>query len=308
MALYPPANVDTYRPIQGLALCAGFGGLELGLSIAEPRHRTVCYVERETYPAATLVARMEDQSLDHAPVWSDLKTFNGRPWRGKVDILTAGYPCQPFTFSGLRQGAADPRHLWPDVARVIEEVQPHTVFCENVEGHLSLGFSEVASNLQDMGFSVKAGLFSAYEVGAAHQRRRLFMLAHANHAAKWQSGRTSIQGQRSVLAGKSQSQRFADRIRRGSARLGAALACNKGRRFQTSVPPKTYPFSRPLHLSLRFGTRALPGELTFNPHFSDWLMGWPIGWSDPKQPVTELSHWLRHSRTALLNRRSRTVE
>lgn len=166
--------------LNGIALCAGAGGLELGLHIAEPGYRTVCFVERDAHAAATLVARMADQALDDAPVWSDVRAFDGRPWRGRVDILTAGYPCQPFSFAGKQLGEADPRHLWPDIARIIAEVGPEWVFCENVVGHLHLGFDVVARSLEGLGYRVAAGVFSAREVGAGHYRKRLFLLAHAD--------------------------------------------------------------------------------------------------------------------------------
>ncbi|WP_394227063.1 DNA cytosine methyltransferase [Paracoccus marcusii] len=161
----------------GLSLCSGAGGLDLGLAIAIPGYRAVGHVERETYPAATLVARMEDASLDQAVVWDDVGTFDGRPWRGAVDIVTAGYPCQPFSVAGKRRGADDPRHLWPHVARIIGEVEPPFVFLENVAHHLRLGFPEVASGLVGMGYRLAAGLFTAAEVGAPHKRERLFILA-----------------------------------------------------------------------------------------------------------------------------------
>ncbi|TBN46484.1 DNA cytosine methyltransferase [Paracoccus sediminis] len=161
----------------GLSLCSGAGGLDLGLTIAIPGYRAVGHVERETFAAATLVARMEDASLDQAVVWDDVGTFDGRPWRGAVDIVTAGYPCQPFSVAGKRRGADDPRHLWPHVARIIGEVQPHFVFLENVAHHLRLGFPEVAAGLVGMGYKLAAGLFTAAEVGAPHKRERLFILA-----------------------------------------------------------------------------------------------------------------------------------
>lgn len=135
------------------------------------------HVERETFAAATLVARMEDASLDQAVVWDDVATFDGRPWRGAVDIVTAGYPCQPFSVAGKRRGADDPRHLWPHVARIIGEIKPPFVFLENVAHHLRLGFPEVASGLVGMGYRLAAGLFTAAEVGAPHKRERLFILA-----------------------------------------------------------------------------------------------------------------------------------
>lgn len=167
--------------MHGLALCAGAGGLELGLHIAEPGYRTVGYVERQAEAAAALVARMEEEgSLDPAPVWDDIATFDGRPWRGKVDIVTAGYPCQGESNAGRRLGTADPRWLWPQVARIVAEVEPRYVFCENVAAHLGRSFPIVLGDLQRMGYRVAAGLFSAFEVGASHERKRLFILADAD--------------------------------------------------------------------------------------------------------------------------------
>lgn len=171
-----PDGADDAR-LFGLSLCSGAGGIDLGLTLALPGYRTVGHVERETYAAALLVARMEDAALDDAPVWDDVATFDGRPWRGAVDILSAGYPCQPFSLAGKRLGSEDPRHLWPHVARIIGEVEPPFVFLENVAHHLRLGFPEVAAGLVGMGYRLAAGLFTAAEVGAPHRRERLFILA-----------------------------------------------------------------------------------------------------------------------------------
>lgn len=188
-----PLNVDT-RTV--LSLCAGIGGLDLGLRLANPAARAVCYVEREATAAAILAARFEDGSLDEAPIWSDLRTFDGRAWRGCVDILTAGYPCQPFSVAGQRRGEDDPRHLWPHVARIIRECEPNGVFLENVGNHLKLGFREVALELRDMGFRVEAGLFTAEEVGAPHRRERLFALAYAGGARYAEPERLALCGTR----------------------------------------------------------------------------------------------------------------
>ena len=179
LALHPSgrASGPTDACLFGLSLCSGAGGLDLGLTIAIPGYRTLGYVERESYAAATLVARMEDAALDQAVVWDDVGTFDGRPWRGVVDILSAGYPCQPFSVAGKRLGTEDPRHLWPHVARIIGECEPPFVFLENVAHHLRLGFPEVASGLVSMGYKLAAGLFTAAEVGAPHKRERLFILA-----------------------------------------------------------------------------------------------------------------------------------
>lgn len=177
VALHSPARHDDLR---GISLCAGVGGLDLGLHIAEPGYRAVCHVERNSFAAATLVARMADTSLAAAPVWDDLRSFDGRPWRGRVHIVTAGYPCQPFSLAGDRRGEDDPRHLWPEVARIVREVGPEWCFFENVPGHLSLGLDVVARDLQAMGYRVAACVLSAAEVGGSHLRERLFILAHAD--------------------------------------------------------------------------------------------------------------------------------
>lgn len=170
-------EADDFR---GISLCAGYAGLDLGLHIAEPRYRTVAFVERESHAAATLVARMADQALGQAPIWDDLRTFDAAAWRGRVHLVSAGYPCQPFSYAGRRGGEADPRHLWPEVARIVDECQPEWVWCENVEGHLSMGYADVAASLRSLGYTPKAGLFTAREAGARHRRRRLFILAHAD--------------------------------------------------------------------------------------------------------------------------------
>ncbi|MBE3119160.1 MAG: DNA cytosine methyltransferase, partial [Candidatus Atribacteria bacterium] len=90
------------RPFNILSLCAGVGGLDLGLRIAVPTARVVCHVEREGYCAEVLAARMEEEGLGTVPCWSDLRTFDGRPWRGVVDCLTAGFPCPPVSCAGRR--------------------------------------------------------------------------------------------------------------------------------------------------------------------------------------------------------------
>ena len=164
-------------PFTVASLCAGTGGLDLGIKLAVPNARTILFVERESYACEVLATRMQEGSLDCAPVWTDIRTFDGKPWRGVVDCVVGGYPCQPFSFAGKRAGENDERHLWPDIARIVAEVEPAFCFFENVSGHLSLGFGAVAADLEQMGYEVAAGLFTAAEVGASHRRERLFILA-----------------------------------------------------------------------------------------------------------------------------------
>lgn len=144
--------------------------------------RTVAYSEIEAFAIELLLARMEGGALDAAPIWSDLKTFPWESFRDKVDILSGGYPCQPFSTAGKRAGKDDPRHLWPWIADGIRLVRPRVCFFENVEGHVSLGLRDVLGELGKLGYQVSWGIFSAAEVYAPHQRKRVFILAHRNDA------------------------------------------------------------------------------------------------------------------------------
>jgi DNA (cytosine-5)-methyltransferase 1 len=170
--------------VRALSLCAGVGGIDLGLRIANPGIRTVCYVENANFPAAVLAARMEDKTLAPAPVWDDVGTFDGRPWRGRVDLITAGFPCQPVSLAGKRAGMDDKRFIWGDIARIIGEVRPRYVFLENVPGILTAdrgAFLDcVLSSLVQLGFDCEWDLFSAEETGAPHKRQRWFCLAYTN--------------------------------------------------------------------------------------------------------------------------------
>jgi DNA (cytosine-5)-methyltransferase 1 len=170
--------MDTPQTITHISLCAGYGGIDLGLRRAIQGLRTIAFSEIEGYAAANLVAKMEAGLLDPAPIWTNLKTFPWAAFRDRVDILSGGYPCQPFSAAGKRLGGDDPRHLWPYIARGIRILQPRVCFFENVEGHISLGLSDVIEDLAGMGYRTTWGIFSASEVGAPHQRKRVFIMAH----------------------------------------------------------------------------------------------------------------------------------
>ena len=183
--------MDTTKAITHVSLCAGYGGIDLGLSRAIPSLRTVAFSEIEAFACANLVSKMEAGLLDCAPIWTNLKTFPWAEFYGRVDLLSGGYPCQPFSSAGKRLGTEDPRHLWPFIANGIRLMRPKLCFFENVEGHISLGLREVISKLESMGYKVSWGIFSAREVGAPHQRKRVFIMAHdksqriQGHWAAW---------------------------------------------------------------------------------------------------------------------------
>jgi DNA (cytosine-5)-methyltransferase 1 len=160
--------------LNGLALCAGVGGLELGIERVFDGYQTVAFVEGEAFAASNLVKKMEEGSLAAAPIWSDLRTFDGIPWRGKVDVLSAGFPCQPFSIAGKREGVEDSRHLWPSVSRIIGEVRPSIIVLENVPGVIDAAGLGIAGNLSQMGYDFAWGIVRASEAGAPHRRARFF--------------------------------------------------------------------------------------------------------------------------------------
>jgi len=189
--------------MNGLALCTGIGGLELGLGMVVPDYRTVCAVEREAYPAAILAQRQKDEALHPFPVWDDLATFDGKPWRGVVDIVTGGIPCQPFSYAGKRKGGDDERNLWPEALRIVGEVRPALAFFENVPGVEQYYFNQVWPELHQLGYEVAEGIFSAAEVGASHRRERVFILAYGRrehvNVQQW-AARPELETEGNVLA------------------------------------------------------------------------------------------------------------
>jgi DNA (cytosine-5)-methyltransferase 1 len=176
------SHVDSTSPVTHVSLCAGYGGIDLGLHRAIRNLRTIAVSEIEAFACANLVAKMEAGLLDCAPIWTDLKTFPWAEFRDRVDILSGGYPCQPFSAAGKRLGAEDPRHLWPHISAGIAAMRPSCCFFENVEGHISLGLSDVIEDLDRLGYRATWCVASASECGAPHQRKRIFILAHDSSA------------------------------------------------------------------------------------------------------------------------------
>jgi len=183
-------NVDTTQTntITHLSLCTGYEGIGRGLRAVLPNVREIAYVEIEAFAIANLVAKMETQQLDAAPIYTNLKTFPYRKFRGQVDILSGGFPCQGFSQAGKQKGVDDPRHLFPFIAEGIRECKPQCVFLENVEGIISCKTHEgesvlqyVLRTLEGLGYRTTAGIFSASEVGAPHQRKRVFILGYSQH-------------------------------------------------------------------------------------------------------------------------------
>lgn len=169
-----------------ISLCTGGAGLDLGLELAIPTARAVAMVEREAYAAARLVAAFAQGLLAPAALWDDVRTFDGRPWRGRVDGLIGGIPCQPHSHAGRKRGTLDERDLWTDARRIVVQGRPWFVLIENVTGMLSAGADEIAGanrvrrDLLKLGYAVEGGLFRASEVGSSQERERIFILGVDN--------------------------------------------------------------------------------------------------------------------------------
>jgi DNA (cytosine-5)-methyltransferase 1 len=285
------------HPLQGLALCAGVAmldeGLRAGLEYLGLDYRTVAYVEREAPAAAQLVALMEAGAIHQAPIWSDLTTFDARPWRGKLDCITAGFPCQPHSVAGKRAGLEDARWIWPDITRIVREAEPSFCGFENVPGLVSTGGLEhVLFDLASLGFDVECGSMQASSVGAAHQREREFILAYrrgtrlanarrlCDHALK----QISISGSRkSACAGEvGPSVGFTH-----SQRSQGRRECRDPQRRQE---PSGYAglasgaLFAPPQMTINGPTLSQDGRTSrprLNPAFACWLMGWPWWWTNP---------------------------
>jgi DNA-cytosine methyltransferase len=190
--------VDNTKEFKHISLCTGYGGIDLGLKRIIRGLRTIAYSEIEGYAVANLVQKIEAGHLDAAPIWTNLKTFPYADFYRKVDIISGGFPCQPFSQAGQKDGDSDPRHLWPYIKRGIELTRPALVFLENVQGILSAKLRgthwedeegtpvllHIFRQLERVGYKPTAGIFSACEVGAPHQRKRVFILAVSNELTR----------------------------------------------------------------------------------------------------------------------------
>jgi DNA (cytosine-5)-methyltransferase 1 len=231
MWLYVP-NQSTSSPS-----AQGGGGLDLGVELAIPDARAVCMVEREAFAVAKLVSAMEAGLLASAPIWSDARTFDGRAWRGAVDGLIGGIPCQPHSLAGRKRGSHDERDLWSTARRIIVQSRVRFVLIENVGGMLSAGDDEIAGaqrvlrDLRELGFEVEAGLFTAAEVGAPHKRERIFILAVADSVSQF-SERGRPEGIRGTCVASEAETRIRQRRGHDTGDGGECVADAGGERLQ----------------------------------------------------------------------------
>ena len=169
-----------------LALFAGAGGGILGGGLLG--WRTVCAVEWEAYPASVLCARQNDGILPTFPIWDDVQTFDGKPWRGIVDVVSGGFPCQDISAAGKGDGLDGERSgMWKEMARIISEVRPKYTFIENSPMLTFRGLERVLADLASMGFDAEWGVLSAADVGANHRRDRIWIVGKNTEQSRFLS-------------------------------------------------------------------------------------------------------------------------
>ena len=160
-----------------LHLFAGAGGGILGGQLLG--HTTVCAVEIEEYPRRVLLQRQRDGVLPKFPIWDDVCTFDGKPWRGTVDVICGGFPCQDISAAGKGTGIGGKRSgLWKEYARIIDEIRPKFVFAENSPLLRGRGLDVVLGDLSELGYDARWCVLGAWHVGAPHKRNRMWVLAY----------------------------------------------------------------------------------------------------------------------------------
>jgi len=247
------------------SLCSGYGGLDMAVE---------AFYEAETAWMSD-IDKSSSLVIDkrwNLPNLGDLRRVD---WSAvePIDILTAGYPCQPFSNAGQRKGLNDPRHIWPDIKQIVSKLRPTVVILENVRGHLSLGFKEVLQDFTEIGYDAKWSIVRASDVGAPHQRSRLFIIAHPNSPTNKQLRRAhrTIYGERKEFINRTDRKIFRSSCETISDPNTEQLSTNGqtqrlGWRFET-----------PSQLSMRRTPNPLD-QSKLNPIFVEYMMGLPEGW------------------------------
>ena len=274
------------------SLCTGYGGLDMAVEAYFDAEMVWC-AEIDKYASQLIVQRFNKPNLGDI---KQIKWDQVEP----IDILTAGYPCQPFSHAGFRKGLDDERHIWPYIKEAISHLRPSYVILENVRGHLSLGFSAVLGDLAEIGYDAKWKIVRASDVGAPHQRARLFIIAYANSEGLQRAWHTSNDTTNGITSdsnsdAREKSRRADTSIRttsnglqtgqdQGQARCehrcSCETNCNTDNQYQShnrqvSELGRRFIPRREMHLQTIPPT-LVDGKL--NARFVEYMMGLPVGW------------------------------
>jgi DNA (cytosine-5)-methyltransferase 1 len=278
------------------SLCTGYGGLDLAVE-AHFNAETIWCAEFDKYASQVIEQRF------NIPNYGNIKEID---WASmpEIDILTAGYPCQPFSYAGERKGLNDERHIFPYIAEAISILRPRIVILENVRGHLSLGLKEVLARLTEIGYDARWQLVRACDAGAPHQRARLFIVAYPNSNACKKSRRAlrSIRGEAGeviygsdrTINGSSGSQSTGDTndccvgtieevCRNFSAQSAgissiASYSNNEHKSHNGQVPRLGRRFTSRREMHMQTIPNALDQDGKLNAKFVEYMMGLPVGW------------------------------
>lgn len=246
------------------SLCTGYGGLDMAVEAYFDAEMVWC-AENDKYASKVIAERFNKPNL------GDIKQID---WASlePIDILTAGYPCQPFSHAGQRKGENDKRHIWPDILKGISILRPKIIVLENVRGHLSLGFKEVLGDLAQNGYDAKWRIVRASDVGAPHQRARLFIIAYSNSEG--------FQG----------TWNKANNLTNGFTSNSNCNACEESRRTDREISAESGGLQSRQNLgkarsqyrcSCEMAKQEIPPTLDqgrLNTKFVEYIMGLPSGW------------------------------
>jgi len=273
-----------------LALFAGCGGGILAGHLLG--WRTVCAVEWEPYAACVLAARQNDGILPAFPIWDDVQTFDGRPWRGIVDVVSGGFPCQDISAAGRGAGIDGERSgMWREMARVVGEVRPQYVFVENSPMLTLRGGVRVIEDLTALGYDAQWDIMGAADVGAPHQRDRIWIVAYSNEFRIQSEQELSTRKAKRIDSGcnemahsnglrELQPQGFEQDQWRWVGDSSQQMADPYGSHLEGGGGKMTRNDGKSREDMLDWVVEQNGGRL--NPMWVEWLMGWPLGWTDLK--------------------------
>ncbi len=252
------------------SLCTGYGGLDMAVEAYFEADMVWC-AEIDKYASQLITARFNKPNL------GDIKQIDWDTVE-PIDILTAGYPCQPFSTAGQRKGTDDQRHIWPYIIKAISILRPRIVVLENVRGHLSLGFKDVLKDLAENGYDARWQVVRASDVGAPHQRARLFIIAYPKGGwSRIESSRISQSNPgpccNSEFIANTDSDACAE-SRRADTELRATSNGLQQRQDKGQA-------RRKYRSSCEMQQQEVPNTLVdgkLNARFVEYMMGLPVGW------------------------------